>query len=279
MDEVVFLTITSFPHAILPNKLLQELRALIKGAGLQLPLVDEIAADIFMGEFSAKFVDSAKIAAELLDGTFYCTYFDIDYQEVRRNPKEITRPGKTWFWKSSRSTPNDFANFCASRAGVSLGTWNAATNGMVIEQQQIITTQNLAALYSGLSLQNSLAGRHIELAQRCFTWICGRQQVKVDDWHSQLIVVKNTAYAWRQMVFFLALTDESEVNRFLQWAEIHLNSQPEAFRDRFRPALEGLKLAAQGKKIEDNSSAPGSPRRFLGWSKSKHWLLPETKKR
>ena len=51
LHEVTLLTITSFPHAILPNKLLQELRALAKGADLTIPLVDEVAADIFMGSF------------------------------------------------------------------------------------------------------------------------------------------------------------------------------------------------------------------------------------
>ncbi|HUE84108.1 MAG TPA: hypothetical protein VMM84_18540 [Pyrinomonadaceae bacterium] len=50
LEEVTLLTGTSFPHAIIPNKLLQELRALVKGAGLDIPLVDEVAADIFMGE-------------------------------------------------------------------------------------------------------------------------------------------------------------------------------------------------------------------------------------
>src|SRR5215510_14104639 len=42
LEEVSLLTLTSFPHAIFPNKLLQELRALVKTAELNLPLVEEM---------------------------------------------------------------------------------------------------------------------------------------------------------------------------------------------------------------------------------------------
>jgi hypothetical protein len=56
MEEVAALTLTSFPHAIIPNKLLQEVNALAKGAKLELPLVEGVAADIFMGRFSGNFL-------------------------------------------------------------------------------------------------------------------------------------------------------------------------------------------------------------------------------
>jgi hypothetical protein len=47
LEEVAVLTISSFPQAILPNKLLQELRALTKTANLEIPLVDELAVELF----------------------------------------------------------------------------------------------------------------------------------------------------------------------------------------------------------------------------------------
>jgi hypothetical protein len=74
LEEISTLTLTAFPHAILPNKLLQELRALIKGAGLDVPLVDELAADIFMGQFSTNFMRAAQIAATLLHRSPYAVY-------------------------------------------------------------------------------------------------------------------------------------------------------------------------------------------------------------
>lgn len=88
-------------------------------------------------------------------------------------------------------------------------------------------------------------------------------------------MVKNTAYAWRQMVFFLALLPHRDVTDFLQWAEGHLEAQREDFRNRFRPALKGLLLAAEGCSIDTAGARPLEARRFLGWSKKKHWLLQQ----
>lgn len=163
--------ITSFPQAILPNKLLQELRALAKGADLQIPLVDEVAADIFMGRSSGKFVQSAHRASEVLDPTLYATYYAIDYGEVRRIRPAVETPKRTWFWQRAESARDEFAELCASRAGVSLGTWDPATNGMIIEQQQILSTQNLAPLFLALGLTEKLGGHLMELAKQCFVWI------------------------------------------------------------------------------------------------------------
>lgn len=256
LEDVTVLTLTSFPHMILPNKLLQELRALVAGAELDIPLVDEVAADIFMGAFSGKFVESVKRAAELLEGTLYATYYGINYSEIRNIPKV---------------TESAFVQLCASRADVPLGTWDPATNGMIIEQQQILTTQNLAALFAGLGLTDLLRGQLREMAQQCFKWVCQRQQMKVRQWHARLLMLKNTAYAWRQMVFFLALAPGPHVADFLRWAENHLNGQSEDFRTRFRPALTGLMQAAAGCDV-DFARNPDT-RRFLGWSNTRHWLL------
>ena len=64
LEEVARLTIVSFPHAIIPNKLLQEMQALARSAGFRLPLVEEVAADIFMGRFSKKYLRAARWAAD-----------------------------------------------------------------------------------------------------------------------------------------------------------------------------------------------------------------------
>ncbi len=245
LEEIVIVALASFPHAILPNKLLQELRALVKGADLDIPLVDELAADIFMGQFSGKFVESAKLAADLLTGTLYATYYGIDYEDIRRIPGERDATKRKRFWQQPTKEDNGFAKLCASRAGVSLGTWDPAQNGMIIEQQQILTTQNLAALFVGLDLTQALQGQLDEMAKHCFRWICRRLQMKVDQWHGRLIMLKNTAYAWRQMVFFLSLLPKEAMADFLRWAEQHLAEQTGDFQNRFQPALQGLMLASK----------------------------------
>jgi hypothetical protein len=77
LGRVVDVALCAWPETILPNKLLQEIRALAERAGAQLPIVDEIAADIFMGELSEKFLRAAQRASRFLAGTLYATYYDI----------------------------------------------------------------------------------------------------------------------------------------------------------------------------------------------------------
>ena len=52
LEELVVMALKAFPHAVLPNKLVREMDSLATSAGLKLPLTEELAADIFMGEFS-----------------------------------------------------------------------------------------------------------------------------------------------------------------------------------------------------------------------------------
>jgi hypothetical protein len=275
LEEVSLLTLTSFPHAIIPNKLLQELRGLAKSANLDIPLVDELATDIFMGAFSEKFIESARRAGDLLNSSLYARYYAIDYDEILNIPSATKTKKHTLFQRAPRTIPNEFAQLCAARAGVSLGTWDPVINGMIIEQQQILTTQNLAALFIGLNLSNGLSSRVDEMARQCFRWICKRQQMKIDSWHASLIMLKNTAYAWRQMIFFLSLLSDSAVADFLRWADDLLFKQSEAFRKRFRPALKGLVVATNDASLERDFTSESDAPIFLGWSKTRHWLLPE----
>ena len=266
LEEVVILALSSFPQAIIPNKLLQELNALSKGAGLDLSLVDELAADIFMGRLSVKFVRAALVAADLLSNSLYSVYYGIEYPQLQK----VLVPARIATEEIDQTTQgvaDAFVRLCVSRAGVALGGWDPAKNGMIIEQQQILTTQNLAVLYSGLLLNEPFEIHSMAMANQCFTWICRRLQMKSHSWHEELITLKNAAYAWRQMIFYLAVSPKESLPQFLDWAEEHLGKQSTQFNIRFQPAFAGLLLAAKG-------TSPDSPntRCFLGWSKEKHWL-------
>ena len=76
------------------------------------------------------------------------------------------------------------------------------------------------------------------------------------------------------MIFFLSLLPPTTISDFLTWAQDYFELQAEEFRTRFRPALNGLLLAAEGGSIDSESGA-ASIRQFLGWSKARHWLSPE----
>jgi len=117
--------------------------------------------------------------------------------------------------------------------------WVAAMAGF-------LTTHNLAVLVDGLGLRDALEPRLPELARRCFTWICWRQQLKSADWRSRLHTVKNTAFAWRQMVFFLSLASKAVTDEFLAWAESHFTAQRQSLQSCFRPALSWCSPVCRG---------------------------------
>jgi len=87
---------------------LQELRELSKQGDVRVPIVDELASDIFMGEFSDKFLEAAKIAGRLLRGTVYERYYNLDYGVVASiNDSKASQYGPP--------TSSAFAKLCADR--------------------------------------------------------------------------------------------------------------------------------------------------------------------
>ena len=297
--QVVCTTLTAWPQTLLPNKMLQEVRALCEAAEVRIPITDELAADIFMHAFSKKFVTAAQQAAELLKGTLYERYYGLDYAAVQQINDVKFR------WRQGSSA--GFYKMCCALAGEKGGWGRVAQHGKIIEQGQILTTHNLASLFSALSLEDPLAPVLPELPRRCLIWVCRQHQLGVTGWQPRLKMVKNTAYAWRQMVFFLSLLSEDEVAAFSQWAAEHLSEQSADFAARFRPALIGLSDAIAGRvgggvseadlsqytawvigrmkhsasaersRLEDTHAAVMAqvqlPRRFLGWTTTPHWLL------
>jgi len=86
-----------------------------------------------------------------------------------------------------------------------------------------------------------------------------------------LVRLKNTAYAWRQMVFYLSFVDGTD--SFMGWARARLARKGAAFEARFGPALRGLELAALGIDSSTAAFTSGGGRVFTGWTTERHWLL------
>ena len=111
------------------------------------------------------------------------------------------------------------------------------------------------------------------MARVCYRWVCKRLQANATSYHDHLIALKNSAYAWRQMVFYLSLQTDDTQRVFAAWAEEKLAEQPGAFCARFTPAVVGLRNA-----VERGTSPPRTPSAggamFLGWAKKRHWLVP-----
>ncbi|HET8630016.1 MAG TPA: hypothetical protein VFL91_21555 [Thermomicrobiales bacterium] len=264
------LALESFPHTILPSRLVRELRALVAAAGERIPLVDELAADIFMGSFSAPYLRAAQAAAPVIAGTIYERYYGLPLDRVLAlDDLDQQRYGVP-------ASPG-LAALCAELAGAGQGDpRSVARNGTIIEQCQILSTHNVAPLISALDLLDDLRPVFSDLARRCFAWICLRQQRLSGDWRADMQTVKNCAYAWRQMILYLALADADELPRFVDWAGEHVGRQRADFRQRFAPALAGLRVVASGGGFGgDGVDRATGGRRFLGWTIGRHWLLPE----
>jgi hypothetical protein len=264
LRRVFWTAVTAFPQTILPNPLVRELGALTRAAGLTIPLVEELAADIFMGGFTGKFLDAATRAATALEGTVYERYYAV--------PTAALAAMRAGSEGAGPSQP--FSALCAVRAhGKDAGRGSVAGNGMVIEQAQILTTHNLAPLVVGLGLTDDLTVHADSLARRCFAWVVTTAGRDDGTWRHRLHRIKNAAYAWRQMMFFLSWMNPPAQAAFLGWAEEQV--APEA-RGRFAPALCGLRLALQGETTpvaSDGRLATDSC--LLGWTTGRHWLMGE----
>lgn len=271
--DVAILNLRSFPHAIVPNKLLQELRALAKAADLSVDLLDELAADIFMGTFSRKYGDATKLAAAQMQGTLYANYYEINTDEIL----------KANF--GSKHVATGLAEICARRAGVKSGSnffsfetamggvvGSPASNGCVIEQQQILSTQNLASLFSIPELSAELQANLREMSEATFDWLLNELALPRTDRHSCLIAVKNGAYAWRQMLYYLSKLPHDEVVEFVDAMELAVSKYRQEFTVRFHPAIVGIRNVLAGRSPEVDGG-----KKFLGWTTTRHWLLSDSK--
>lgn len=275
LEQVTLLALSSFPQTILPNPLVREMGALARQANLELPLVEEIAADIFMGTFTAKWALAAFVAATALEGTLYARYYDLPSPAQAARWKTFARTESRW----GRDTARGFAEACRERAQETVTdeskSRGVAMSGAVLEQSQILTTHDLAVLVEGLGLQGALRSLAPRLATRCFEWIVRRQQRHAPRFKARLQMVKNTAYAWRQALYFLSLCDAETQWRVAAGLEELVARQPEAWAQGFGGIVRGLRmtLAGGGFGADGRGREDVGARRFLGWSVGPHWLL------
>lgn len=261
------LALDGFPATLLPNPLVRELAALAGEAGEDLPWVEELAADIFMGRFSAKFPRAAQLAGQLLAGSLYARYYDIDYATL---PTDIVARGSH---VAAGSTP--FDHLCRQRAleaGLDPNGNPVAANGMIIEQAQILTTHNLAILAH--ALQVTPPDGWADLARRTFTTVT-RLAGRLDRNPRPLPMIKDIAYAWRHLVFYLSVPGDTDARTIVDDLHTQLATAPNPVRQRLTPALVGLGYVAAGGQFT-NYHTPAGGRRLLGWTTNQHWLQHTT---
>ena len=195
------LALEHFPHVPPPNPLVTELRRL---AGEPLPWVAEVAADIFMGSFVRVFGEAAAHARASLRGTLYARYYDLPEALPGSPPSKDVHLDDTFraecvrrAGEANRAQPDD--------ARVSF----VARNGTVLEQAQILTTQNMATWVSHIGRSEALP--HLELAQRCLTAALAGFAPRTRNRNADLRRTKIAAAAWRNMLFWLSLAPDGAV--------------------------------------------------------------------
>lgn len=262
LGDVAQLALTAFPHTILPNPLVRELGALAERTDVDLPLVEEVAADIFMGDFTSKWGRAAGVACELLRGSLYARYYDL--------PASWVTGGDAERW--GRRVDAAFGHLCAGRAqeAGSDGSF-VAKNGATLEQAQILTTHGLASLVARLELEETMRERGFELAERSLRWAIEHQARPAPHVHARLRATKNAAYAWRQALFFLSFVPEARQRDALGVIEESLAGL-EA-RAKLEPALLGLRDVLDGHRFDSAGRSPSGGRRLLGWAVGSHWAL------
>jgi hypothetical protein len=266
-NHVASVALRAFPQTILPNKLIKELRALAGAAEQPRPFVDELAADIFMGSFSETYLRAAQVAARLLSGSLYERYYGLPFAQVLTFEAKLSEHGVP--------TSPELATLCQALARSDGRGSYVARNGTVIEQAQILTTHNLATLFEDAAFATLMRSRLPGMAKRCFEWICARFQNLSGEWKAQMQLMKNAAYAWRQMIFYLSLLGADEVTVFGDWLVKYFETRTAPFRARFAPVVKGFEAVVAGQTFDSSGQSPSGGRRFLGWSVGRHWLLPE----
>lgn len=289
LRQTTLLALRAFPYAILPNPLVRELGALATQAEVPMPLVEEVAADIFMGTFTMKWREAAVIASERLAGSLYARYYDLPGAGFWTNPRRRGRVLDAATGKWGKNTADDFADLCAWRAeeahvsprsfggvgsvGVG-GVGGVAANGAVLEQSQILTTHNLAVLLERLRLRDQMGELAPGLADRTLTWVVRRQSQPIRERFTALQMVKNCAYAWRQAIFFLSLCDQA--TQLAAVARLRDSVADARLETRLGPAVDGLAHVVSGERFNASGKVDESNgRRFLGWSVGPHWCLAE----
>ncbi len=282
LDGVSTLVLRAFPHAVLPNTLVRELTALAGRATPDgLPLVQEVAADIFTGRFTDTWHRAAEVASTLLGGTLYARYYDLPAPDAWAGPAAPRRaqPGRLRPPVPGRAAAAEFAEVCRSRAreahagGHGPAVGGVAANGAVLEQSQILTTHNLAVLVDALDRPAAVVGAGPELAERALRWVVAELRRPAPDRITRLRTLKNGAYAWRQAVFFLGFADRAAQEGVVDRLRAEVAAAPD-LGPAFPLAVDGLAHVVRGGRFDADGRVPGDRpgRRYLGWSVGPHWL-------
>jgi hypothetical protein len=181
-----------------------------------MPIMPELAADIFEGGFSETFSQGERVAAQVLQGSFYERVFGL--ADMYRSVLEEEAPREAIAKKANPKTSglmqraSALRDWYAGGKGTSSGGRGenyVAQNARVIEAVMVLTTHNCAQAY----LNPVVGARVRELvgvgpaALAAGAWATVLEAVGFDEggnYHARLLAKKRAAYGYRQAVFFVS---------------------------------------------------------------------------
>lgn len=277
------LTLRHFPGTLIPNPAVREITLLAREADAAVSFVEELAADIFMGTFSSKYLAAAKFAGGHLRGSLYERYFDIDYSTV--DGLTVGRQGK-----AGPTTSPGFDALVSNRTEMNAcgDSW-IVRNGATIEQAQVLTTHNVVQLLYGLDLLTT--EEHPDLAdlndgvRRSLTMTdlnaMTDNSYRTAVWKLRTALassrplgfIKDAAHAWRQMILYLTTFDRPAQELWIRskQAEVEGTFAGEPVVPIVRSMVRGLAACLDGGRF-DHAGRLDEGRRLLGWSGA-HWVL------
>ncbi len=277
------MTLQHFPGTVVPNPAVREMTLLAREAGMTIPFLEELAADIFIGTFSSKYLAAAKFAGDHLRGSLYERYFGIDYSMI--DGLSVERQGKT-----GPTTSPGFDALVSKRTEMNdCGDSWIVRNGATIEQAQVLTTHNMIQLLYGLGLLTT--DEHPDLTdlndgvRRSLTMtdltLMTDNSYRTAVWKLRTALrssrplgfIKDAAYAWRQMILYLTTFDQPAQEMWVRTkqAEVERTFVGEPVVPVARSMVNGLAACLDGGQF-DLTGRLGDSRRLLGWSGG-HWVL------
>jgi len=259
LEDVVSIGLRYWPETTFPNKFVGILKELSDGKA-DFPFVMEIASDIFFGEFSNAFLRSARIAAALMEGTLYERYYEVSYQQV-----------------SALNNTSQYDQLCNSAVSeLDEKVYFVIRHGMIIERSMIITTHNLALVFDKLDMKTKLTPILPQLARNTFNFILKETgNLTHMEWKNRLQCIKNAAYAWRQMIFYLSFMSEESGKEFFSRAFKRVQNLESSFQNRITRPLEYLNYVWGVQHGKDDKEKVPEKCIFLGWTSGSHFLMPQ----
>ncbi|MEQ4921895.1 hypothetical protein [Proteus hauseri] len=271
LNEFLLLNLRYFPQTQLPNPLLQELSSLTSKIDSSIRWSEELAADIFMGMFSRKISNIlVNITNTPLPYSLYSQYYRIDYFQLKQELCDSLiaankQPDDPY------ATSRVILKWCENRANLKFGSYSPTINGCILEQFYVLTTHNLSTIFNDLMLAPKLQPFLLDMSKQCLKIISRNLQAPYRGYHASLIAIKQAAYTWRQLVFYLSYLSPEERQLFIEWAYNYIDTQSQYFKTLFMPIWQGL-ISVINTPDDHNYDDKPPHLIFYGWSE-KHWMM------